>query len=84
MATKFDNSGTLFKNEDKDKDGANPNWPDLKGNITINGQEYWLNAWFKTSDKTGNKFISLSVKQKEKGSKPRPKQANAIKDDLPW
>lgn len=57
----FDNTnrGALFKNEDKQQD----NHADYNGSINVNGQEYWPNAWLKTS-KAGKKFMSLSVKPK--------------------
>jgi len=84
MPSKYDMSGSLFKNEEKNKEGANPNWADYKGSITINGVEYWLSGWMKIGQNTGKKFMSLSVKEKERGFKPKPKQADAIKDDLPW
>jgi len=59
----FDNTnrGVLFNERDKkqtDKDR------DYGGRININGTEYWLSAWLKTSKK-GLKFLSLSVKPKE-------------------
>ena len=59
---KFDetNRGALFKNKDKTQDTDR----DYSGTININGEEFWLSAWIKTS-KAGNKFMSLSVKQKE-------------------
>ena len=64
MPSKYDNSGALFKN---DKTGGNPNWPDYKGSITVEGKDYWLSAWLKEG-KDGKKFMSLSVKPKEKTS----------------
>jgi len=59
--TEYDNTnrGVLFKNDKKEKDTE----ADYRGNINVGGQEYWLNAWIKTSKK-GGKFMSLSVKPK--------------------
>jgi uncharacterized protein (DUF736 family) len=69
----YDNSnrGAIFKNEDKQQD----NHPDYKGSLNVNGVDLWVSGWLKTSEKTGKKFMSLSVKPKEdkpvkKASKP--------------
>jgi hypothetical protein len=56
------NRGVLFKN---DKEGGNPNWPDYRGSINVDGKEFWLDAWIKESKKPGGKkFMSLTVKPK--------------------
>lgn len=62
MSKEYDNTnrGALFRNERKEKD----NHPDHTGSINVDGVEYWLSAWVKTS-KSGQKFFSLSVKQKD-------------------
>lgn len=62
MADKqYDNSGILFKNDDKDP--ANERDRDYQGSLTVNGTEYWLSAWIKQGKK--GKFMSLSVKPKD-------------------
>jgi hypothetical protein len=68
----FDNNnrGVLFKNLKKEADTH----ADYQGTINVDGVDYWLNAWIKTSHKTGDKFMSLSVKPKEQ-AKPAPRQA---------
>ncbi|MFA6063915.1 MAG: hypothetical protein WC736_15110 [Gallionella sp.] len=64
------NTGGLFKNDKQQE-----NWPDYKGNINVDGKDYWLSAWLKTS-KAGEKYMSLSVQPKEKrAEKPAPKPA---------
>ena len=66
-----ENRGVLFKNDDKQSDKH----PDYKGSINIDGVEYWLSSWIKTS-KQGNKFMSLSVQPKQ-AAKPA-KQAKQV------
>lgn len=70
------NSGTLFKNDRKEKD----NHPDYKGQINIDGVEYWLSSWIKVS-KTGTKFMSLSVQPKD--GAPAKKPTKAAEPDFP-
>ena len=59
----YDNSnrGAIFKNDDKQQD----NHPDYKGSLNVNGVDLWVSGWLKTSEKTGKKFMSLSVKPKD-------------------
>jgi len=58
----FDNTnrGSLFKNDKKTEEKH----PDLSGSINIEGVEYWISSWKKTS-KAGTPFFSLSVRQKQ-------------------
>jgi len=90
------NSGTLFVNREKYTDdtmralveGANPNWPDGKGSINVNGVDHWLSGWRKTAN-SGKKFWSFSVKPKEaKPKAPEVKQQQMQEgmadDDIPF
>ena len=56
------NRGTLFKNDKKTKDTD----AEYKGQVNVNGVEYWLSAWVRESKKDGKKFFSLSVKPKDR------------------
>lgn len=58
-AMQRDNSGVLFSNDKKDNERA----PHYKGNITVDGKDYWLSAWVKEG-KSG-KFMGLAVSPKE-------------------
>ena len=58
MAFDNTNRGTLSKNDRKEK----PTHADYRGQITVDGKDYWLDAWLKDGPK--GKFISLSVKPK--------------------
>ena len=70
MNEKWDNSGSLSKNDGKDDD--HPNWPDYRGRALIDGVEYWISAWIKQGPK--GKFLSLAFKPKEEiKSKPASK-----------
>jgi len=61
------NSGALFKNENK----TNDNQPTYRGPLNVNGEDFELAAWVKTS-KAGKKFMSLKV------SPPYQKDANNL------
>lgn len=79
------NRGVLFKNEEKTQD----NFPDYKGSLNFNGVDLWLSAWIKTSEKTGKKFMSLSVKPKEEkavkqASKPKSSGFDSADSDCPF
>jgi hypothetical protein len=82
---KFDNSGILFRNEDKAKDSDR----DYQGSITVSGTEYWLSAWVKQGKR--GKFMTLSVKPKEQRTAATPLapsspqgNAAAFNDEIPF
>lgn len=54
------NTGVLFRNEYKQK----PNQPDYTGTANINGDDYKVAGWKKTS-KAGKQFMSLAYTLKE-------------------
>src|SRR5215813_1543537 len=56
------NRGALFRTDDK-----NPNDDkerDYSGTLDVEGTEYWISGWVRTS-KGGRKFLSLSIKPKQ-------------------
>jgi hypothetical protein len=76
---KRDNSGVLFKSDKKDNERA----PEYKGNIMVDGNEYWISAWIKEG-KNG-KFMGLAVSPRDAqppASKPVPK--NLDDSDIPF
>lgn len=78
------NTGFLFPNKNKKAD----NHPDARGTINVEGKEYEIAAWTKTSEKAG-KFYSLQVsepyKKPEGDAKPQPpKMDEPASDDLPF
>jgi hypothetical protein len=68
MTQQFDNTnrGALFKNDRKEQ----PNHPDYKGSLNVNGVDYWVSSWIKEGAK--GKFMSLSVTPKEQQAAPAP------------
>jgi hypothetical protein len=78
-----DGSGSLFKNEAREKDTH----AHYKGDIMIDGKAYWLSAWIKEG-KNG-KFMSLAAKPKEarQEQQEKPKSGGGIMDlesDIPF
>lgn len=62
------NSGALFKNNEKETDKH----PDYRGQLNVDGTDFWISGWLKTSKK-GLKFLSLAVKPKDESKgKPKP------------
>ena len=75
----YDNSGILFPNDKK----LQANHADYKGNATINGEAYFMDAW----KKRGEKGVFLSFLFKKKTGKYNKEPAGAPKfedDDFPF
>ena len=75
-----DMTGSMF---DNDK-GDNPNRPDMRGSVTIDGTKYSLSAWHNES-KAGKKYVSLKVSEWQ----DRPAQTNgaaqkSLDDEIPF
>jgi len=87
----YDNElkGVLFKDEARKSDKH----PLYTGSATIDGVEYFMDAWVNKSEKTGKSFMSLKFKAKDKqpGTKPTPKAQpktntgfDDMDDDIPF
>ena len=75
MTERRDNSGALFKNDRKEKDTH----PDYQGNCTINGVEYYMDAWLKQGQ--NGKFMSFSFKPKAQTIAARRNEDPVIRED---
>jgi hypothetical protein len=71
--TKYDNSGILFRNTNKNGERDR----DYKGDATIAGVKYWFSGWLKEA-KNGTKFLTFSFKPKDA---PATQQAADADDD---
>jgi len=56
-----DLSGSLFRNTRKSEERH----ADYTGTCTIGGEQFRINAWIKTSAKSGVRYMSLSFREKE-------------------
>lgn len=77
------NRGIISKNERKEQ----PNHPDIKGSINVEGREFWIDGWRKERNDGSGSFYSLSVKPKDAppAAKPAPKRAQVDEsDDIPF
>ena len=73
------NRGVLFRNDKKETDRD----PNYTGHINVGGAEFWLSAWVNTAERTGRKFMSLSVRSKDlpndrAGAKQKADQSNEV------
>lgn len=77
-----DNSGVLFKNEDRKTD----NHPNARGKAMIGGVMYYVDAW--TKEGKNGKFQSLSFKRIEQAEAPKKPIASGsiseMEDDIPF
>jgi hypothetical protein len=64
------NRGIISKNTRKETEAH----PDIKGQINIDGVEYWLDGWLKQKNDGTGSFYSLSVKPKNAPAAAKPVQ----------
>ena len=79
------NRGVLFSNRNRKSE----NHPNLTGKLNIDGVEYYLSAWTKTS-KAGEKYISLSLGKPVEAAKtesrrePTEPPPQEFEDEIPF
>jgi hypothetical protein len=78
--TKYDNSGILFRNDDKETDKH----PDYKGEATIGGAGYWLAGWIKQGKKGKFLTVSLTPKQAAREADKRASADELAQDSIPF
>lgn len=82
--TTYDNTnrGAIFKNDRKTTESH----PDYTGTQNVNGQDFWVSMWVKTT-KDGKPFFSTSIKPKEArttASDDRPTTRASSDDVIPF
>lgn len=82
MAYDNTNRGILSRNERKEQDSH----PDFRGEINVDGTDYWLSGWIKERKDGNGKFFSLSVKPKEAKPEAAPKKQTLAEmdSDIPF
>jgi hypothetical protein len=83
--TEYDNTnrGALFKNDDKDPNDDRDR--DYLGTLNVEGKDFWLSGWRKTS-KNGRTYLSISVKPKDApaADKSKPRRDDPDDDEIPF
>ena len=78
------NTGIISKNDRKEKDTH----PDIRGDLNVEGVDYWISGWQKKRKDGSGSFYSLSVKRKDDKPAPakQPQRASFddTDDDIPW
>lgn len=87
MTQEYDNTnrGMAMINEKKTEEKH----PDWSGSLNVEGVDYWLSIWKKTS-KAGKPYMSFSIRKKQEQTRQvsQPTRKAPVKDDLeddiPW
>lgn len=61
------NRGALFKNHRKEQKRQ----PDYKGEINVEGRDYWISAWLNES-KNGQTYMGLEIDLKDQQKDAQP------------
>ena len=79
----YDNElrGVLFRNKDKRPEKKDA---DYRGRATVNGVEFWLDAWINEPKSGGDKFMAIKFKAKDvqPNAQPVPPAAAPIVPDF--
>jgi hypothetical protein len=70
MAAQYNNNGIISKNDRKTQE----NHPDIRGSATVDGVEYWVAGWDKTSTKGAYYSLAFTLKD---GQQPNSKNAGS-------
>lgn len=71
------NTGIISKNDRKEKDTH----PDIRGDLNVEGVDYWISGWRKERKDGSGSFYSLSVKRKDDQKTPKPNAPARMEDD---
>ena len=88
--TTYDNTnrGSVWGNDKKKVEGANPNLPDFTGSINVDGKDYWISLWKRKADanpKSPALNISLTAKDEMPATQPAAVQPSVNDfDDIPF
>lgn len=74
------NTGIISKNDRKQQDSH----PDIRGDLNVEGVDYWISGWQKKRKDGSGSFYSLSIKRKQEAPAPQPPSAADDFDDIPW
>jgi hypothetical protein len=72
------NSGSIFKNDYK----QNPNQPDYKGQVNVDGVMKDIALWVKDGQK--GKFFSVSIQEPYRKPDAQPQVTNTTEEDVPF
>lgn len=78
-----ENSGSLFKNQKKEKDSH----PNMTGSALIGGVEYWVSAWTNESEKGRWQSLAFTPKDGKKIATPaadKRSRKNDESDSIPF
>lgn len=74
-----DNSGSLFKNNKKEKETH----PDRTGKVKVAGVEYWLSGWVRKTN-SGDQYLSLAFKPVQQQASSIKHEPTELDDEIPF